>query len=304
MPSLLPLLLLACHPGALDEDSAVPALELPGQACGLEPAPSAALVAVEVGAGGVWGLDADGALHRWSPAEGDGCILEGERVLGGGGTVVKDVALDLADQAWVLLGDGTLSVRTPTGAALRSCSLEPAEALALDPDGLWVATIDPGDALLQRWSIEAEGCTAQEPVPLPHPIASMAVATAGGLAVAYEDPAAALSPGALLDPTSGEVLGLLGVGLAPDGRGMSAIAELAPTNAGYWAAGSPDGELWHMDADGVLDGVHRPEALLPVRGDPDPSLNLYAIGWSGLGPSYLSAGFVELQGLWSLELEP
>ncbi len=69
-------------------------------------------------------------------------------------------------------------------------------------------------------------------------------------------------------------------------------------------AGSPGGDLWHLDDDGLIDAYHDIDALLPVAGDPDPTLSLYSVAWGAEGASYLSAGFIDVQGVWALELAP
>ncbi len=107
----------------------------------------------------------------------------------------------------------------------------------------------------------------------------------------------------LIDPSDGSIAAELGLG-AWDDHELVAMADLVPTGDGYWVAGSPGGDLWHLDGDGDIDSYRDIDEYLPVPGDDDPTLSLYSVAYGGDDPSYLSAGFIDVEGIWTVELAP
>lgn len=280
--------------GADDGDGGSVALE-----CALTPALTDAPRQVRVGPDGTVWLDQLGALHRYTRAEAEGCVLEGAAVWAGDDLDdVSSFALDEDGHPWVLSFFDELVQLDLDGEALRSCEVPAGHGVALTADASTAWVLGVGDESLQALDLD-DGCAPLgDPLPLDVPVGPEVAWADGALAAAAHDSSGDHPAGYLLDPETGAVVGTLGDGLdTTDGDEPASIADLAWAGAAWWVAGSPGGDLWIYEADGqfrqhvtVHELLSQPESR---------TLGLSAIGRGIDQPSYFAAGFLDDQGLWA-----
>ena len=314
-PTLLLLTLLACDDGAhlrpggsSDDTGELPDAGAFAVACELDPVPEYELTTLRVGPdGAVYGADVGGVLYRYERVDdGAGCSLEGVAIWDQGGLdTVTDFDLDADGKVYALIFYSGLAVLSPAGDLLFECEIPAGHGIAVTSAGDRLYSVSIGDEALSWVEIEDQRCIpVEQGVSLPQAIGTAPSVDGDLLAVDSHDPSSTLAPGVLIDPSDGSMVQELGLGTAGDGEELVAISDLLPTGDGYWAAGSPGGDLWHIASDGDIDGYYDVEGLLPVAGDPDPTLSLHSVAYGGDDPSYLSAGFIDVQGVWTMDLTP
>lgn len=275
--------------------------------CTLSPAPSADIQRVRVDAGGtLWVLDQGGVLARYEPAPGEDCVLEGEAVLGTPGELdtITDFDLDGEGRVLALEFFDLLHRLDASGGVELTCDVEAGHTVVPDEDGerAWIVSV--GDDSLAHAELGSDACAMVEgEVVLERPVSALGAWTPGGLAMSAFDTTGSWPPGVLLDPDTGAILGEFGGGADPlAGDAPASFVDLVPVDGGMLAAGHPDGDLWALGADGGIEGRRVTTEGLVAPEDPDARIGLQSIAWSATGPSYLAAGWLDVQGLWRMDL--
>jgi hypothetical protein len=275
--------------------------------CTLSPAPDRDVTGLRVAPDGtVYLTDVTGTLYGYErDDDGEDCVLSGSLLWSPDPLQdVTDFALDAEGRVYLLVFYDAL-VRLASGDSPEMrCEVESGHGLAVTPDGSAVAVVPIGAESLTWTPIDGDVCGEPgAPIALPLSIGTSPAATADTLYVNTHDPTGTLEPVVALDPATGDLLDQLGGGFAPDGeQELYAVVDLVPTPSGLLVAGSPGGALWTLALDGEIERWIEADLLLPVAEEPTPSLGIHAIGWSATGPSYLAAGFLDVQGVWTLEL--
>ena len=311
MSRLLPLLLIGCAGAGADSGTGDGTGDGAGSVaagleCSLSPAISGDVHTLRTSPDGtVYALNSAGAIYRYTRTGDKTCELSGAAIWDEASTLkaATDFDLDAEGTIYLLSFYSTLIRMTPDGTITATCEVTAGHGLAVTPDGTMAWSIPIGDSELHPIAFDATGCAETgELWTYDFGLGTAPTASADLLAFDAHDSTGTLPPGWRMDPKTGEVLGDLGVGTDPETEAeLAAIDDIAITPDGFWVAGSPDGGLWRLGADGAV--VRRTEAVdfLPT-GDDTTMISIRSIGWTPSGPSYVGGGFVGTEGIWSVEL--
>ncbi|MBX2801016.1 MAG: hypothetical protein KTR31_25275 [Myxococcales bacterium] len=277
-----------------------------GTPCALDPDPPDEAEVVRVSADGVVWAASRGDLYRYERTDAGkaSCTLTGSLVWSSKGlNDVTDFALDGSGRPHLLVFFDDIVRLSAEGTEELRCEDPPfsGHGIAVDDSGDRVWTLAISNDILVHTDLTKGVCTPgpKAGVKLSNPLGQHGAYVDGDLAVSYFDAAGKLPPGTLVDPGDGVELLSLGLGSVLDDP-MPGIADIAPAAEDYWVAGSL-GDLWLVDGSGKVTGHYEPAQILPTD-TKETVLSMYSVAYSATGDSYVSAGWLDVDGIWAIEL--